>query len=120
MPDILDEEIRKTAAAKTISGFTMTPNPPLPATTEAVAASPNKPVPDAVVWAICPHIRRWSDPHWNEYASVHRKCDRCPESETIDGHELVCPWRVDAEHAAKAVMAELEALPDENEASGRK
>jgi hypothetical protein len=107
-------------ADASICGLTLTPELPLPAATEAVAASPNEPVPDAVVWAICPHIRRWSDPHWSEYASVHRKCDRCSESETIDGHELVCPWRFDAENAAKAVMTEVEALAGKNHASGRK
>src|SRR5258708_12070278 len=42
--------------------------------------SPNDIPPDEVIWAICPHIRRWSDPNWNEYAS--KTCDHCPESET--------------------------------------
>src|SRR5690349_8994255 len=53
-------------------------------------------------WAICPHIRRWSDPHFGEYAS--KECDRCPESETIEGHEVVGPERCLAEEAARAVL----------------
>jgi hypothetical protein len=67
---------------------------------------------DAVVWAVCPHITRWSDSNWHEYAPESQRCRHCPESETIDGHEVVCPWRCDAEDAAKAV---LKALADEQE-----
>jgi hypothetical protein len=70
-------------------------------------SDPAETPPDAVVWAICPHIRRWSDSNWNEYASEHQQCDRCPESETIDGYDTVCPWRCDAELAARAALEAL-------------
>ena len=71
------------------------------------AEEPKETVPDAVVWAICPHITRWSDSNWHEYAPESQRCHRCPESETIDGYEVVCPWRGDAEEAAKAVLQVL-------------
>jgi hypothetical protein len=71
------------------------------------AKEPSETVPDAVVWAICPHITRWSDSNWHEYAPESQRCHHCPESETIDGYEVVCPWRGDAEEAAKAVLQVL-------------
>jgi hypothetical protein len=70
------------------------------------AEDPGQSVPDAVVWALCPHIRRWSDPHWNEYAE--KTCDRCPETWTHGEHEVVCPYRCDAEAAARAALPALE------------
>jgi hypothetical protein len=71
---------------------------------ERVPAETDEATFDAITWAICPHICRWSDPNWHEYAPQHRSCDLCPESETIGGYDTTCPWRHDAEEAAKAVL----------------
>jgi hypothetical protein len=71
------------------------------------AKETDKTVLDSVVWPICPHIARWSDSNCHEYAPESQRCHHCPESETIDGHEVVCPWRGDAEEAAKAVLKVL-------------
>lgn len=58
----------------------------------ATSEARNQRLIDAITWAICPHIRRWSDPYFSQYAS--QECQQCQESVDTEMGPIVAPCRV--------------------------
>lgn len=67
-----------------------------------VEAAPPKPAPDreALIHTICPHIRQYSDSHWQG----NHACLQCPATVKISQGDAVQRCRRDAEGAADDVI----------------